>query len=202
MDGPPSIGAALRAAPIEHATRSIGAGDHLFHRGSPVEELYLVRSGSCRLERTTYDGRTLVLGEFGPDQVVAEGSLFHRRYGCDCRVTAPTTVAVFPAPEVIGLLGEQPALAREWLGSLARQVMDLRTRLELRNIKSARDRVMLFLTLNADQTGHFRYPGTLKTIAETLGLTPEALYRTLADLERQGAIRRHPHMIEIMKPGG
>ena len=37
---------------------------------------------------------------------------------------------------------------------------------------------------------------------ETLGLTPEVLYRTLAELERSGTIERHTHMIRIIGKGG
>ena len=63
---------------------------------------------------------------------------------------------------------------------LARQVMTLRTRLEQRNIHSARDRVRHYLAINADPSGRtVVLSGTLKDMAAELGLTHEALYRTL-----------------------
>ncbi len=57
--------------------------------------------------------------------------------------------------------------------------MDLRTRIEQRNIRSARERVRHFLILNAKANGRvFELRGTLKDLAAELGLTHEALYRT------------------------
>ena len=123
------IGAALLILPIERAVRSLHEGEYLFHRGSPVEQLYVIEYGRCRMERTTYDGRTLRLAEFGPGQVIADGSLFHQHYGGDCRLTTPSTLAAFPADAVLKLLGEQHTLTQKWLGSRAQQGMELRTRL-------------------------------------------------------------------------
>jgi CRP-like cAMP-binding protein len=81
---------------------------------------------------------------------------------------------------------------------LARQVMTLRSRLETRNIYSARERVRHFLTIN---TGADRrtvaLSGTLKQWAADLGLTHEALYRTLARMEADGEITRRGTKIRI-----
>ena len=78
--------------------------------------------------------------------------------------------------------------------------MDLRTRIEQRNIRSARERVRHFLTLNAKTNGRvFELRGTLKDLAAELGLTHEALYRTLAALERSGEIRRNHSKITLLR---
>ncbi len=78
--------------------------------------------------------------------------------------------------------------------------MNLRTRIEQRNIRSAPDRVRHFLALNVGsdrRTVELR--GTLKDLAAELGLTHEALYRTLAGLERSGEIRRKGGKITLSK---
>ncbi len=81
---------------------------------------------------------------------------------------------------------------------LARQVMALRTRLERRNIHSARDRVRHYLTVNAGADGRtVTLPGTVKQLAADLGLTHEALYRALARMEAEGEIKRSRAVIEI-----
>jgi CRP/FNR family transcriptional regulator, dissimilatory nitrate respiration regulator len=83
---------------------------------------------------------------------------------------------------------------------LARQVMTLRTRLEQRNIHSARDRVRHYLTVNADANGRsVTLGGTLKDVAAELGLTHEALYRTLADMASDGEIERDKGVIRLLK---
>ena len=64
---------------------------------------------------------------------------------------------------------------------LAHEIMNLRTRLEQRNIRSARDRVRHFLALNAGTDGRtVLLRGTLKDLAAELGLAHEAFYRALA----------------------
>ena len=83
---------------------------------------------------------------------------------------------------------------------LARQVMTLRARLEQRNIHSARDRVRHYFVVNADPNDRtVELSGTLKSLAEELGLSSEALYRTLADMTAQGEIERHNGTIRLLK---
>ena len=65
--------------------------------------------------------------------------------------------------------------AQAFAATLARQVMNLRTRIEQRNIRSARERVRHYLALNAGADGRtVELTGTLKDIAAELGLTHEA----------------------------
>jgi DNA-binding MarR family transcriptional regulator len=83
---------------------------------------------------------------------------------------------------------------------LARQVMTLRTSLEQRNIRSARDRVRHYLTVDSAPDGRtVHLVGSLKDLAARLGLTHEALYRTLSDMEKKGEIERRAGKIRILK---
>jgi DNA-binding MarR family transcriptional regulator len=78
--------------------------------------------------------------------------------------------------------------------------MGLRTRLAQRNIRSARERVRHFLALNAGADGcTVELRGTVKDLAEEVGLTHEALYRTLAALERAGEIKRTQGKITLCR---
>ena len=82
---------------------------------------------------------------------------------------------------------------------LAREIMSLRTRLELANIHSARDRVRHYLALNVPADGRtITLPGTVKDLAQHLGLTHEALYRTLATMQEDGEIKRSGKKITLL----
>lgn len=196
----PAIGTELLDQGLTFTEKEFARGDYLFRRGSPVEHLFVLREGRCRLERNTYDGHTLKLAEFRPVQLIAEGSLFHPTYGCDCRALSQVTCSSVAVPAVLDLLGKQPNVARKWLTTLAQQVMELRTRLELRNVRAARDRLLLYLQLNADAQGSYRHGDSMKSLAEILGLSPESLYRTLAALEQERVLHRHNDMIQIIGP--
>jgi DNA-binding transcriptional ArsR family regulator len=100
-------------------------------------------------------------------------------------------VRVYPKEAVLNALRTDPANAISFLKLMAHQVIEVRQRLELMKVRSAKERVLLYLDFNAEHDGRtVNLRGQLQDIASELGLTREALYRTLASLERAGAIER------------
>ncbi len=101
-------------------------------------------------------------------------------------------VRLYPKSALLAELQRDPKIAKSFAAMLAHHVMTLRTRLERRNIHSARDRVRHYLTVNVGPDGRtIALPGTLKELAADLGLTHEALYRTLARMESRWRNRAH-----------
>jgi CRP-like cAMP-binding protein len=132
---------------------------------------------------------------------MAEASLFAATYLCDAIATTDAVVRLYPKAAVLAELDRNPKAARKFAAVLARQVMTLRTRLEQRNIRTARDRVRHYLAVSADVDGRtVALSGTLKDVASELGLTHEALYRTLAEMEADGEIERRKGAIRLLKP--
>lgn len=73
-----------------------------------------------------------------------------------------------------------------------------RRRLELRNIRNARERVWQKLQLSPIRDdGTVIIDRPLKEMAGEIGLTHEALYRSLAALEKAGRIRRRGRTIRL-----
>ncbi len=191
------IPAAARRAAID---RKLKAGEVLFRLGSKTVGLYEVITGRVRLVRVDRSGREIVLHIAGPGETFAEASLFSAQYHCDAIASTNATVRLYPKREVHAAFEENPKAAQAFSRTLARLVMNLRTRIEQRNIRSARDRMRHFLALNVGPDGRTVEPrGTLKDLAAELGLTHEALYRTLAALERSGEIRRKGRKIMLSK---
>jgi CRP/FNR family transcriptional regulator, dissimilatory nitrate respiration regulator len=92
------------------------------------------------------------------------------------------------------------ALAEALMARLARQLQELRARMELRNIRSARERVLQYLRLRAGVHGRsIAVEGQLQDIAAEIGMTREALYRTLAALEAEGCLMRTEIAILLKK---
>lgn len=177
-----------RAAAVE---RKLKAGEALFRLGDKTTGLWEVIAGRVRLARVDRSGREIVLHVAGAGETLAEASLFSPHYHCDAIASTGATVRLYPKREVLAVFERNPDAARTFTAALARQVMDLRTRIEQRNIRSARERVRHFLVLNAVAGGNtVELRGTLKDVAAEIGLTHEALYRALAALERSREIRR------------
>ena len=189
------VSSSVRSAAIE---RRLKPGQVLFHSGSKSNGLYEVVSGTVRLVRTDRSGREAVLQVACAGDSLAEASLFSSSYHCDAIATTEAVVRLYPKALLLADLQRDPEIAKSFAAILARQVMTLRTRLERRNIHSARDRVRHFLTVNAGADARtVVLPGTIKELAADLGLTHEALYRTLARMEADGEITRAGTVIKI-----
>ena len=164
----------VRAAAIE---RRLTAGQALFRAGSRSNGFFAVVGGTVRLIRVDRNGREAVLQTASAGDTLAEASLFSPAYHCDAIAATDAVVRLFPKSVMLAELQRDPKLARAFATMLARQVMTLRTRLETRNIHSARERVRHFLTIHAGGDGRtVALAGTLKQLAADLGLTHEALY--------------------------
>jgi CRP-like cAMP-binding protein len=179
---------AVRAVAVD---RKLKAGETLFRLGDKTGGLYEIVSGGVRLARVDRSGREIVLHVAGASETIAEASLFSPHYHCDAIANSEAVVRLYPKTAVLAAFDKEPKAAQAFAAMLARQVMDLRTRIEQRNIRSARERLRHYLSVNANAEGRaVALPGTLKDLAAELGLTHEALYRTLAALERAGEIKR------------
>lgn len=189
--------AAVRAQARE---RTLKAGEAVFRLGDKSVGLIEVVAGRVRLARVDRSGREIVLYVAVPGDTIAEASLFSPRYHCDAVASTDATVRVYPKPALLSAFARDPKAAQSFAAMLARQVMTLRTRLEQRNIRSARERVRHFLALHVGEDGRTVDLGgaTLKEIAAEIGLTHEALYRTLATLERAGEIARSGGKITLI----
>src|SRR3974377_628880 len=161
------LSASVRAAAID---RRLAPGQALFHAGGRAVGFYEVVSGTVRLVRTDRSGREAVLQTASAGETLAEASLFSSTYHCDAIAATPAIVRLIPKVALLGELQRDPRVAKAFATMLARQVMTLRTRLERRNIHSARDRVRHFLTVNAGPDGRaVVLTGTLKDLAADLG---------------------------------
>ena len=197
---PDSLAARLIAAlPGSGVSRvHLGRGATVFRQGDPAVAVYVVESGQIRLSRMAADGATLILHVADAGDSFAEASLSASHYHCDAVAEADSQVLVLPKAELLTSMRNDPAQGIALALALATQVRDLRTRLELRNVRSATERVLAWLRLQA--TGNppcvqMRRSWTL--IAAELGLTREAVYRALALLERQGQITREDGCVKL-----
>jgi CRP-like cAMP-binding protein len=188
----------IQAAGIE---RGLKAGQALFRRGQRTVGFYEVIDGSVRLVRVDRAGRETVLHAASAGETLAEASLFAPIYHCDAIAATDAVVRLYPKASMLGEFERDPKAAQAFMAMLAHQVVTLRTRLEQRNIHSAHDRIWHYLALNTGADGHtVKVTGTLKNLAAELGLTHEALYRTLADMAAAGEIKRLKGKIRLIRP--
>jgi CRP-like cAMP-binding protein len=197
MPGKDWLPAAVRAAAFD---RNLKTGEALFRLGDKTAGLCEVLAGRVRMARVDRSGHEVILYVAGPGETLAEASLFSPAYHCDAIASTDALVRIYPKAAMLAAFDKDPKAAQAFTATLAHQVMNLRMRIEQRNIRSARERVRHFLKLNAgaDDNTVDLY-GTLKDLAAELGLSHEALYRTLAALERSGEIKRTKGKITLAR---
>jgi CRP-like cAMP-binding protein len=180
------------------STRTLARGEQLFRAGSPASHLFHLAEGSIRLVRFGPGGEEISIHQARPAEFFAEASLHAKRYHCTAIANVASVVVVLPAREVERLLATDPAFADDWIRLLARQLRASRTRVERLCLRSARERVRhLLLTEGTGPCGRFVPSGTLKELALQLGLTHEALYRTLAAMRRSGELVAAPGALQL-----
>ncbi|HZI84383.1 MAG TPA: Crp/Fnr family transcriptional regulator [Casimicrobiaceae bacterium] len=171
--------------------RELAVNDVLFRQGDGAYAIFEIERGRLRLVRHTIDSHRVVLHTARAGELFAEAALFSATYHCDAVAAAASRVRVYPKRDLLAAFRSDPETAQRFMALLARQVHALRAQLEERNIRSARERVLHHIVLRAGADGRtMRLEGTLMDLAAEIGLTPEALYRTLAGLENDGTILR------------
>lgn len=180
--------------------RELRRDERLFQQGDAASAIFEVVSGRVRLVRRTIDDHLVALFTARPGDLLAEAALFSASYHCDAVAATASRVRIYPKRALLSALRKHPALLEGFAARLAGQLQRLRARMELRNIRSARERLLQYLWLSADGCGRrVAIDGHLQDLAADLGLSREALYRTLAALEADGVIKRSANGILLKK---
>lgn len=189
--------AAYRIAGVTPASRQLAAGAALFRQGDKTFGLFRLLTGRIRLVRATRDGTEVAMHTVRTGELFAEASIFSARYHCDALALAECEVLVYPRAELARSLKASKEDLWDFAAELAHRVQGLRTRLELGQVRSAPERVLQVLRMQAAADGSWKPEGTLKEFAGEIGLTHEALYRALATLERDGRIARSGNELRL-----
>jgi CRP/FNR family transcriptional regulator, dissimilatory nitrate respiration regulator len=180
--------------------KSLVQGEYLFQKGDTASHVYTVLDGSVRLVRYSLAGHAISMHTARSGDSFAEASLFSPFYHCDAEAILPSTVACYNKEKVLDILQAHPEKSKSLIALLCRQVRSLRALLEVRSIRSAHDRILHFLLLQADsETMTVNVSGTGKEMAQDLAMAHETFYRTLAQLEKEGKIQRTSSTIKIIK---
>jgi CRP/FNR family transcriptional regulator, dissimilatory nitrate respiration regulator len=178
--------------------RNLALGERLHHRGDRALAVFAVERGRLHLLSQSSDGRPVTIYVAPAGECVSEAALFADNYCSDAVAETASRVAAFPKKPLLEVLRKQPELSEEFMAMLAKRFNALRVRLELRNLQSARERVLQYLSLELIPGNNvLALDRPLRYIAEDLGLAPESFYRTLAQLSRDGCIARNGRSIRI-----
>lgn len=171
----------------------------VFRQDSVIRWFSLVTDGRVRLVRVLASGAEVSLATVVSGAVVAEASLFASRYHCQAIAAVPTTVIRFPVGDVRSMLERKPQAAISYGAYLARQLIELRNLMEIRSVRRADERCIMWLLLNAQGSPpSVEEHRSWRDVATEIGLTPESMYRALARLTVKGIIQRMGRKITLL----
>ncbi len=163
------------------------AGTALFRSGQTPARLYYVRSGEALMLRVTSSGVPVIL-QRASRGFIAEASLTSARYHCDGVCRTDCELVAFPLIAFREAIDRDEGTRWAWIGLLGSQARSQRMRIERQALKTIRERLHHLVLTEGSPRGGYELPGTRSELAGELGVTPEALYRCLAALKREGSV--------------
>jgi CRP/FNR family transcriptional regulator, dissimilatory nitrate respiration regulator len=185
------------------SSKDLVPGQVLFAQNEPTEAVFILESGHIQLLNYTEDGQQINHYSVRAGDSFAEVALFYEHYVCTAIANAPSRVWILPKAPYLMALRSDPDVAEAFMARLAKRLHETKILLELRSIRPARKRVLRYFHLNVQADGvtvTLDFP--LKEIADDLGLTPEALSRTLKQLQKAGRIHRTKRKVTLCKDDG
>jgi CRP-like cAMP-binding protein len=182
------------------AYQNLAEGEILFSQNDAAKGIFVVDSGCIKLVHFTDAGKSINHYSVKPGQYFAEVALFNDTYVCTAVAEMPTKIIYFPKQLFSQVLEHDVNLLRSFTEQLARRLHYTKLLLELRGIRSARDRVLHYLRVIVppnEKIIHLEHP--LKDIANDIGIAPEVLSRTLTKLQNDGLITRIKKKIILQK---
>ncbi|MDJ0568301.1 MAG: Crp/Fnr family transcriptional regulator [Pleurocapsa sp. MO_192.B19] len=177
--------------------QDIAAKQILFQQGETADAIYFLLEGQIRL--ATFTEERIINHYFVlAGESFAEIALFSATYVCSAIADFPSRVAAIDKELFRQALDEYPDLANIYMSQLTDRYKTVKTLLELRSIRSARERLLQYLTHQIEpdrRTVILQRP--LKYLAIELGLSVEALYRTISRLQSEGVITRKQRSITL-----
>ncbi len=170
------------AKPMQRA-----AGAVLFRSGQRPAWMYYVRTGEAVMQRVTAAGAPVIL-QRASQGFIAEASLATDRYHCEGVCRSECELLALPLVALREAIDQDEGTRWAWIGLLSAQARAQRARIERQSLKTIRQRLEHLILAEGTGKNGYRIPGTKIQLAAELGVTPEALYRCLADLQAQGQL--------------
>jgi CRP-like cAMP-binding protein len=177
-------------------TRTFSKGEYLFHLGKTPEYMFFIVSGEAVLSRSNSQGESTVLqrckGGF-----LSEASLLTDAYHCDAIATHAGTAITMPIQSFRSSL-EDGQFSLKWIRLLSREIMRLRTQSERLGLKDVKSKLIHLIETDGKQ-GTLALESDYKSLAAELGITHEALYRTISKMEADGLIEKKANSLKLIK---
>lgn len=186
--------------------RKVARAAPLFSEGQTAEGFFVVRTGEIKLTKSGRDGREQIIYLARPGRPITEGVRFDGGTYPASAVAMRAGSALLVPNETISAIGEKrPGVLRAMIDLRARRTdrsLRLVSDLSLRTVPARLASFLCTLAAARESRGedarHLVRDLTTETVAGRLGTVREEISRGLALLEREGALKVTPDMIEVL----
>ncbi len=178
--------------------REIKAGEIVFRLGARPRNIFYVIAGEVQLRRRARNGQEIIL-QRSCEGFIAEASLDVQAYHCDAVAPVAGAVWCFPIQKFKATLTDDITFHQTWSTHLAREVRKLRAQCERLNLNTAAERIIHYIEAEGVNSS-ITLNQPRRAWATELGLTHEALYRTLRRLQAEGTLNIDRNYITICSP--
>lgn len=172
-------------------------GDIVFNVNDSIKHMIYVLEGEVHGVRNQMDGTNAILMRGVSGEYFAAASIMLDSYPCIARAIGNTKLLQIPMLSFRERLEDDTVFSHSFTQSLCITLKQQCARSERYRLKTAKDRIMHYLTCEAFNKSEITLPFTITTWANELGLEPESLYRTLSEMEKEGIIERNRRLIKI-----
>lgn len=173
------------------AARSYRREELLFASGDPAEGFFIVESGEVRVYKMDERGREVEITRLGPGEVLGEAVAFAaREFPFYAQSVKESKALYLSKAAVLRRIETDPALARDFIGLLARKCLALNQRIESLGLLTVRQRLAQYLLSQCSGSGRCQLTLSMKKgeLAQVLGTVNETLSRTLRQMKDEGTI--------------
>lgn len=197
--------------PLPEVTQlvSLRRSTSLYSQGHPADSLYVIDEGMVKLTRTNPASGRIILGIFGPGQVIGEETLLEEpgsEYYADAEVLSISTVFRVPGRVLASVLSQDAQLSTALYAAVIRQKVALAEKVELLCLHDVEYRILHYLAQLSSLVpaqdggeGH-QLPITQLELADLIGATRETTSTTLNQLERRGLVKLSRRLLTIPSP--
>jgi len=171
---------------------------YLFHCGECIDRLYFVMNGELRAIRHQLGGQKSIMMRANGGEFFAAASLCLNNFPCDGFAPIKTRLWSISKIEFYQLLETSSELGKQFALALSKELKKQCGRLERLRLPTAREKILHFISCETADGFQIELETSLSVWADELGVAPESLYRTLAEMEKAGEIERNRRFIRVL----
>lgn len=185
--------------------RPMQLGDHLYRSGQTLGALFVAREGAFKTTITDEQGQSQVIGFHLPGELIGLDALGSGAHACDAQALTQANVCEIPLSQLESVAAQVPGLQHQLLRIIGQSINRDHSHLEMLGVKSAHDRMALFLHGLSERYRLLGRPSDLlvlpmsrQDIGSYLGLVIETVSRAFNKMQEDGVISVHGRQIRIL----